>query len=128
HESVLIVHAEVVPVVAQHFNARGNVVVLSRDDAGVAGGAKYLRWRETKTAGVADGSDFAAAVCRSGRERGVLDHAQPFAPGDVHDGIHVRRVTEQVDGKDRLGPARDSFTNPVGSQVERLGADVDPYD
>src|SRR5437660_1352658 len=43
HEPVLIVHAEVVPVVAQHCDSRGNVVVLRRNDAGVAGGAKYLR-------------------------------------------------------------------------------------
>ena len=67
-------------------------------------------------------ADHPAAVARGQRVRRVLDHGKSVPAGDVVDAVHLRRMSVQVHGQDRLDAfgALDRRLDLVGVDVERV--------
>ena len=58
---------------------------------------------------------------------GVFDHDEAVSIRDLHDRIHIRRLTIEMHREDCLGPRRDGCFDCLGIHCVRAGIDVDKY-
>ena len=84
---------------AQVADRLGDVVVVRRDEAALAGG-DVLRRVEREAGRLGEPAELAAAVGALGGVGGVLDHGDAERP----DRVEVARLAGEVDGHDRLRP------------------------
>ena len=99
--------------------------VVGQDHAGVAEGAQVLGGEEGEAAHVADRAAAAALVLGADGLGAILDDRDMAAPGDLHDGIHVGHLAEEVNGQDGLGARCDGRLDFMRVDVEGQGVDVD---
>lgn len=92
--------------------------VVRHYDPAVAVATEVLGGEERKTAVVPDRAGAPPAVPGAYRLRGVLNDYEAVVPRDLHDGSHLRHLTEEVDGKNRARPARDALLNQGGINVK----------
>jgi hypothetical protein len=106
--------------------------VIGHAHSAVAHSAEILAWEETEAPDGADASGLAPFVRGRNRLRGVLDNVQAVTPRDVHDGIHLRHLAEQVYRHDRprafghraFDQVRVDVVRPwVNIEQDRLGPD-----
>ncbi len=121
---VLVIVLGLAAVISHHAKAMGQGLVAGDDHAAVADTAEVLAGKEAETPAGADRAGFAALVSAGDGLGRVLDDGQAVAARDGHDWVHVRHLSEQVDGHDRLGVLADDVLDLLGVDVVRDGVNV----
>ncbi len=94
----------VVPVAAHPLRP---VVAVEGDHAALAEGGDVLGGVEAEGRDVGQRTGPAAVVGGAERVGAVLDHRDGAGPGELHDGVHVRRAAAVVDQDHGPGPVGD---------------------
>src|SRR5580658_4167059 len=82
--------------VAQHANRPRIVSIVGGDRAPLAIGSEILAGIKTEARHIADAADSAALIFRAVRLGGVFDHDQSVAARDLHDRVHVGRLSVEM--------------------------------
>src|SRR5512140_3692133 len=113
------------PVVAQHPHLFVEFLVVGDDGPGLAIGPQVLPGVKAEAPRVPDRTRLLPLVLRPVGLGGVLDDEEfPFS-GDLHNGVHVRHLPEQVDRDDRPGLRRDGRLDLRGIHVVGRRVHVD---
>ena len=104
-----MVVAPVLSVVTQRSQSIGDLGVVGDDRPGLAVGTEVLAGIETEAATESQGSGTLSVVSGTMGLRPVLDHRNTMPPTDFQERRHVRRLSVEVDGQDRLGPGSDAL-------------------
>jgi hypothetical protein len=114
-------------IVAQHAHRVGHGRVVGRQPTAVAHGAQVLARVKAPGRHVGQPAHAAPAPARRVRLGAVVQHAQAMARRHGVDGVHVGRLSVQMDRQDDLGARRDRGLDAGRVQVvgARVGLDRD---
>ena len=118
----------VTPDVAMHpqpLQPRGELGIVRRDHAAVAGAAEVFRREEAEAAHRAEHSRLTAAIGAADRLRRVFNDRQAIPHRRSPQGVHVGALAEQVDWHDGPRPRGHRSIDGRGVEIERRGVNVD---
>ena len=110
--------------VPQHANLVRELGAAGGHRSAFSAGSKVLARVEAEAAHLADAARAAALILRAVRLCRVLDHHQPVPARDIHDGVHVGRLSEEVNRHDRPGARRNGCLDPRDIDIERRRIDI----
>ena len=109
--------------VAQHTELLGERVVVRGHRAALTARTEVLARVEAEAGERTEAADPASLVLGAVRLRGVLDHHQTVALGDLEDRVHLRRLAVEVHRHDGSGALGDRRLD--GLRVHVVGGRVD---
>ena len=112
---------------AQETRARGQALVIGRDQTGVAKCAEILAREKREAAVRPDAADRAGLIGRAYSLRGIFDDRNTAARRGIGDWIEIGAQAKEMDWNDRLGFRRDRRNGLIGVDVERRRIDVDEH-
>ena len=106
HEVIVLVHT-VRAVVGKHPHFLRERVVVGDDRTGVAVRAEVFSGVKAERPRDAEGAHKPSAKRGEMRLRAVFHDREPVLARGLHDGVHLRRLAEQMHGQDRFRPRGD---------------------
>src|SRR5690348_8179309 len=93
-------------VIPQYPNLVGEFEIIRHNGASLAQRAEVFSRIKTKTSDFADRTSSSPFVFSPVGLSRVFDNRNAMLPAELHNRIHIGRLTEEMNGNDRLCPAR----------------------
>src|SRR5215510_11155869 len=87
-------------VVGPHPDPANHVFVLAHDSPGIAVRAEVLAWVKTEARRMSERAHALTAPGRAMCLGGILDYFQIVSASDLENGVHVARLTVEMNGND----------------------------
>ena len=125
HPQDLVIIADAGTVRRNHAHPVGESGIVGDDHPSVAEASETLAREEADTPCSAETAELSSFVRCPHRLGSILDHRDAMFFPDSKDRIHVRRLSVEMNGDDRLCPGCDRRLDPGGIDVEGGGIDID---
>jgi hypothetical protein len=106
-------------VIAQTSNSFGKGSVVRNYRARIAKGSEVLARVKAEASCVGEAASSLSSPTSPVRLRSILNDSDPGGRCRPSDGVHVGRLTEQMNGNHRSGPSRNCLLEDLSGNEER---------